>query len=81
LKLPRDEDGFSLAKKLSKLDYAVSRQTGSHIRLTTFKNGEHRVTIPAHRNIKIGTLSSILKEVASHFKITREELLNKLLGD
>ncbi|NYE57789.1 putative RNA binding protein YcfA (HicA-like mRNA interferase family) [Carboxydothermus ferrireducens DSM 11255] len=36
----------------------VTRQTGSHIRLTTTLKGEHHVTIPLHDPLKIGTLNN-----------------------
>jgi predicted RNA binding protein YcfA (HicA-like mRNA interferase family) len=61
------------------LGYEVSRQTGSHMRLTTVQNGEHHVTIPQHSPLRIGTLNAILKEVAAHFDLTREDLLKKIL--
>ena len=48
MRLPRDISGYELAKLLSKYGYTVTRQTGSHIRLTTQQKGEHHVTIPAH---------------------------------
>ena len=35
MKLPRDLSGDNLAKALCKLGYQVTRQTGSHLRLTT----------------------------------------------
>lgn len=78
MKLPRDINGVALAKALVKLGYGVSRQTGSHIRLTTIQNGEHHVTIPAHIPLKIGTLASILAEIASHHKMSRDQLLDAL---
>jgi predicted RNA binding protein YcfA (HicA-like mRNA interferase family) len=78
MKLPRDLSGEALIKALEKLGYAVNRQTGSHIRLITYKNGEHHITIPNHSPIKIGTLSAILRDIENHFDITREELLNQL---
>ncbi len=56
----------------------MTRQTGSHIRLTTQENGEHHLTIPAHDPIKVGTLNSILRDVANHFDLEREDLLNRL---
>jgi len=78
MKLPRDIRGVSLARALSGFGYEVSRQTGSHIRLTTTQNGEHHITIPAHDPIKIGTLSGILAEIARHHEISRDELLRRL---
>jgi predicted RNA binding protein YcfA (HicA-like mRNA interferase family) len=56
----------------------VTRQSGSHIRVTTFQQGEHHLTIPAHDPLKTGTLSAILHDVARHFNLSRDELLNRL---
>lgn len=78
MKLPRDLSGADLVKALEKLGYEVTRQTGSHIRLTTTENGEHHLTVPAHNPIKIGTLNAILKDVANHFELDREVLLEQL---
>lgn len=48
MRIPRDLSGADLVKDLGQLGYAVSRQTGSHIRLTSQVHGEHHVTIPNH---------------------------------
>jgi predicted RNA binding protein YcfA (HicA-like mRNA interferase family) len=78
MKLPRDISGDELAKALRKLGYVATRQTGSHLRLTTSESGEHHVTIPRHDPIKIGTLAGILQDVAVHFDVSREQLLTRL---
>jgi predicted RNA binding protein YcfA (HicA-like mRNA interferase family) len=78
MKLPRDLSSDDLIKKLSELGYEVTRQTGSHIRLTTSENGTHQITIPAHNPIKIGTLNNILRDVAQHFNLSKDELLKRL---
>ncbi|MEX0269730.1 type II toxin-antitoxin system HicA family toxin [Leptolyngbyaceae cyanobacterium UHCC 1019] len=78
MKLPRDLDGNQLAKALSKFGYEIIRQTGSHIRLTTQQQGEHPITIPNHSPLKIGTLNAILKDVADHTGMSRDELLDSL---
>lgn len=80
MRLPRDISAIELTKSLQKLGYAITRQKGSHIRLTTMSNGEHHITIPNHNPIKLGTLSSILGDVARHFKQSREEIAEKLFG-
>ena len=80
MKLPRDLSGDDLTKALAKLGYEVTRQTGSHIRLSTQARGQHHLTIPAHKPIKIGTLNAILREVESHFDLDREQLLNQLFS-
>ena len=78
MKLPRDVSGDALAKALRACGYQVTRQTGSHLRLTTNEGGEHHVTIPRHDPLKIGTFANILDDVASHLGISREELLTKI---
>ena len=80
MKIPRDLSGGALAKALSKVGYHVTRQSGSHIRLTTQSPTQHHVTVPAHDPLKVGTLSGILGDVAAHLKVTREELLQRLFG-
>jgi predicted RNA binding protein YcfA (HicA-like mRNA interferase family) len=78
MKLPREIRGEDLAKLLKKYGYQITRQTGSHIRLTTTANGEHHITIHAHKYLKIGTLSGILNDVAVHFKISKGDLIKEL---
>ncbi|MCC6141199.1 MAG: type II toxin-antitoxin system HicA family toxin [Nitrospira sp.] len=80
MRLPRDLSGSDLSQALRKLGYSITRQTGSHLRLTTFEHGEHHLTIPQHSTLRIGTLSAILADVAMHFDITREQLLEQLFG-
>ena len=78
MRLPRDLSGAELVNALRKFEYEVSRQAGSDIRLTTLKNGVHHLTIPNHRPLRIGTLASILDDVAAHHQIGRDELLLRL---
>jgi len=78
MKLPRDVDGVTLVKALRVLGYEVDRQKGSHIRVTTQKDGENHEVIPFHHPIKAGTLSSILKRIARHHGMKLEMLLDKL---
>jgi predicted RNA binding protein YcfA (HicA-like mRNA interferase family) len=61
MKLPRDLSAGELIKTLGKRGYAVTRQKGSHLRLTTQQNGEHHVTIPDRDPLRVGTLSGILR--------------------
>ena len=80
MRIPRDLGGEELAGLLKKYGYAVTRQAGSHLRLTTQQGGEHHATIPRHKPLRIGTLNSILKDVAEHFAMSRDELAESLLG-
>jgi predicted RNA binding protein YcfA (HicA-like mRNA interferase family) len=78
MKLPRDISGQELAKKLAVLGYEISRQNGSHIRLSTQQSGTHHITVPRHNPLKIGTFSAIMADIAQHFAMSREELINVL---
>jgi len=81
LKLPRDVSGEELVRSLRCFGYEVTRQTGSHIRVTSkFKGIEHHVTVPAHRQLKVGTLAEILGDVASYLDLAREQLTRELFG-
>lgn len=80
MKLPRDISGSRLVKSLEVLGYETTRQNGSHVRVTTIENGEHHVTIPNHETLRVGTLAGILKDVSDHFKISRDELVERLFG-
>ena len=66
MRLPRDLSGRDLARSFESLGYRITRQSGSHIRLTTLDRGEHHVTIPNHEALRVGTLSAILSAVAAH---------------
>ena len=79
MKLPVDLNGIALAKRLCAFGYQITRQTGSHMRLTRqAADGQQHITIPAHIPLKVGTLRQILKDVAQHCDIPIEELLKQL---
>jgi len=80
MRLPRDLSGDDPAKALGALEYRVTRQTGSHMRLTTLEHGEHHVTIPKAAPLRVGTLAGILSDIADHFSISREALIEKLFS-
>ena len=80
MKIPRDISGHDLIKYLKPYGYTVTRQTGSHIRLTTSQGGQHHITIPNHDPLKIGTLSAIIADVAAHFSITKDKLMQEFFG-
>ena len=80
-KIPRDSTGNELCKLLVRFGYAVTRQTGSHIRLTAQQPAQvHHITIPDHDPIKIGTLNKILHDIAAFQKISKEQLVQQLWG-
>ena len=79
MRVPRDLSGAKLVRCLGRFGYKITRQTGSHMRLTSAEPGEHHITIPNHDPLRIGTLAAILDSVAAHHGLTRDALLLQLL--
>lgn len=78
MKLPRDVSADALIHALRQLGYIVTRQKGSHIRVTTQLGGEHHEVIPQHNPMRVGTVHSILKSVSQHHRMSVEELMRLL---
>jgi predicted RNA binding protein YcfA (HicA-like mRNA interferase family) len=51
---------------------------GSHIILETEEPARHRIAVPAHKALRVGTLNAILRAVAKHKGIEREAHLDFL---
>jgi predicted RNA binding protein YcfA (HicA-like mRNA interferase family) len=80
MRLPRDLDADNLISLLRRYGYKVTRQTGSHIRLTTLQGGEHHVTIPHHKSLRVGTLQAVLQDIAQHLGLNWPAFLEELFG-
>ena len=78
MRLPRNLGSDDLIALLHRYGYEATRQTGSHIRLTTTQNGVHHVTIPRHNPLRVGTLQSILKDIAEHLEMDWPIFLDSL---
>jgi predicted RNA binding protein YcfA (HicA-like mRNA interferase family) len=78
VRLPRDLSGAELARALAVFGYRPTRQTGSHIRLTTSTPAEHHVTVPAHTSLRLGTLRAVLAEVAAAQGLELAEVARRL---
>lgn len=76
MKLPRDLSGEDLIKHLcSRWGYRRIHQVGSHVILQTEEPAQHRVSVPAHAALRVGTLNAILASIAAHKSVTKEEIL------
>ena len=70
MRIPRDVNASELIKLLEKYGYIAVRQIGSHIRMIKkTSEGEHSITIPNHKPIKIGTLQNIVKDICNFNKL------------
>jgi len=79
MRVPRDLSGADLSDVLCrKYGYQRVHQVGSHIILETKSPGHHRIAIPNHSSLRIGTLNSILRAVASAQGKEKKEILRSL---
>jgi predicted RNA binding protein YcfA (HicA-like mRNA interferase family) len=79
MKLPRDVSGGDVIACLCRdWGYIKVNQVGSHVLLETKHPSHQRIAIPAHNPLRVGTLNAILRAVANHKGIRREEILRSL---
>ncbi|ABB56900.1 type II toxin-antitoxin system HicA family toxin [Synechococcus elongatus] len=73
-KLPR-VSSREVIRALERLGFVLIRQTGSHVVLKKVTaEGEIGCVVPVHRELKVGTLNSILKQA----KVTIEDFIDNL---
>ena len=82
MKLPRDLSGTEVARRLSRhYGYRVTRSRGSHMTVTlTAAGGEHQVTVPRHRDVRVGTLAAIIADVAAFLGVPKPAVRDTLFG-
>ncbi len=79
MKLPRDLSGAELVQLLCRhYGYRRLGQEGSHVILQTETPQHHRLSIPDHRVLRVGTLNAILRAVARAQGIEKEDILARL---
>jgi hypothetical protein len=79
MKLPRDVSGERLSVTLCRQwKYRRLHKSGSHIILETEEPAHHRIAVPDHAFLRVGTFNSILRSVADHKGITREAIIATL---
>jgi predicted RNA binding protein YcfA (HicA-like mRNA interferase family) len=69
-KLPR-VSGAETVRALQRLGFEMTRQRGSHI---VMRRGSAGCVVPNHREIKIGTLSGVLRQAG----VSAEEFISAL---
>ncbi len=79
MKLPRDINGRDLVKALCRhWGYRPVHQVGSHIILQTDAPAPHRLSVPDHAPLRLGTLHGILRAVAQAKHVDRDAILKSL---
>jgi len=79
MKVPRDLSGERLINVLCRdWIYRKVHQEGSHIILQTETPGHQRLSVPNHNPLRVGTLNSIVRAVATHKGVERQAVLDSL---
>tara|TARA_Y100001934_G_scaffold262698_1_gene337457 strand:+ start:1318 stop:1557 length:240 start_codon:yes stop_codon:yes gene_type:complete len=79
MKLPRNLAGRALVQVLCRdFGYQKVHQVGSHIVLETDSPSHHRIPIPDHTPLRLGTLNAILRAVARAKGISKNDILSML---
>ena len=79
MKIPRHLSGRDLVQALFRdWKYRVVHQVGSQIVLETSEPAHQRLAVPAHKNLRVGTLNAILRAVAKHKGVERQAILESL---
>ena len=77
MKLPRDLSGAELIKlPCIHHGYHQVNQEGSHVILETDSPRHHRLAVPDHSPLRVGTLNAILRAVAEVKGLTKDDILN-----
>jgi predicted RNA binding protein YcfA (HicA-like mRNA interferase family) len=58
--------------------YQVVNQEGSHVILQTEAPRHHRLAVPDHTPLRLGTLNAILRAVAEAKGITKDDILARI---
>jgi predicted RNA binding protein YcfA (HicA-like mRNA interferase family) len=79
MKLPRELSGAELVQALCKhYGYRRLHQEGSHVILETDQPSHHRISIPNHNPLRVGTLNAILRTVSRVQGVDKEDILQRL---
>ncbi len=67
--------GRELIKRVKVYGYVKVRQKGSHISIS---NGKHTVSVPDHKELALGLLADIIKDIANNIGIDEKEIIERL---
>ncbi len=82
MKLPRGLAGSDVAGLLGRhYGYRVTRSKGSHMTVELTVGGStHRVTVPRHADVRVGTLNAIIGDVAEFLCLPKRKVRETLFG-
>ena len=63
---------------MKNLEHRIVDKRGSHIVLETESLTHQRIAIPDHSSLRVGTLNTIIKAIASHKDIEKDRAISYL---
>ncbi len=76
MRIPRDLSGAAFAKVLVRdLGYRIVHQRGSHLVLETDTPAHHRIAVPDHASLRVGTLAAMIGAVARHKGMDKAQII------
>jgi len=64
--------------RLKRLGYQKAKQEGSHISCVRSNGKKHRVIVPRHKPIKVGTLQDIIRRLAQQLEVSEDHVMELL---
>lgn len=82
MRVPRGLSGNEVAKLLARhYGYRATRTRGSHLTVAlTAGSATHRVTVPLHGDVSVGTLDAIVGDVARFLGLSKHDVRETLFG-
>jgi len=81
MRLPRDLSGRALVAALGEpFGHRLVHQQGSHMVVQTETPRHHRIAIPDHKTLRVGTVHGILRAVANAQDMSKDEVAARLFG-
>jgi len=78
--LPRGIFGRQLMRLAEELGYRYDRASSSHVVYVLERDGLQHICIPDHRELSLGTLNDLLKDMARQLGTSKAELIARLFG-
>ncbi|MBN1341412.1 MAG: type II toxin-antitoxin system HicA family toxin [Phycisphaerae bacterium] len=81
MRLPRDLSGRDLIRAMQRaFGYRQVHQQGSHVILQVESPRHHRVPVPDHKTLRVGTLNAIITALSRVHDLSKDEVTQRLFG-
>jgi predicted RNA binding protein YcfA (HicA-like mRNA interferase family) len=78
--LPRGLSGRQLMRLAEKVGYRYDRASGSHVVCVRESDGQQHICIPDHKELSVGTMNDIIRDMAQQLQLPKAQLMQLLFG-